>query len=768
MKEVILDKKLEDVIRKGYIEDLRIEKFRKNYINGIIPIILILKNALTNEDRKELVDFGFEVYFEHRIINCISGWCLCENIKNLCKVNNVSQIYLSYISPQNIPLDFKKKDILKMILKGVSKKIISKVKKINNDMIPDYTSYKWQNQSKRLTSDIGSDILWKNNITGKNVKIGIVDTGINPNHLDIKSQNWLDWDNSSSKSKIIANKSFVNNDDEKIDLSGHGTGIAGLICGTGKGNKALGSEGRFPGIAPEAELIIAKAFNFEGEAVLSMTILAAIEWTILQDANIVCMFHDNDNRPYSLNHEDNDIPLAMLIKEATINRNVVFSFAAGNDGPFINSILFPASNSYGITTGASSQRQDFISNETESGFHKLGPESSEYFTGVVPFSARGASESNSIKPDLVMPGSNIVMPFNKLGVQSARIKMGHPIKLMNDEYYLAASGTSVSAATLAGSLALLVGYCKDVLKENYTVYRLKSFVLNTCRGDIGQAKWFKAVDAIPLEDTPKSINGSSSILDMGLGQAELNKAIENIDKGYCIYFNDSKEAYYQSAWKFSMDNIFEEQKCELVIFNNLRKNINIKININKDNTANEYYYNSINAECFSFDKELSGKIEEFRIPIRFKAPEGLKTGSYFTKMDVEICGKNEETVKISCPITFDVPYYLENKICLEKSIWSKGNSSIENGVFKSDWLIDEINIMSKENNIEIEVDHKEDIKVETLLYDNNYNLIDPDSINGKNKRYKNVSFKVYLATFITESNKEMKEYKCKVNIIERS
>lgn len=751
MENDIIDNKLKKAIEEGCINDSRIENLKENYTVGMLPIVIMLKNKLDAKDRELLKKNKFEEYYEHKLINCVSGWIKCENIVNLEAIENIDKIYLSYISPENKPLDFKKKDILKLVSKGIRKKSISKVKKINNYLIPDYSEYGWQNQSKRVTRDTGSEELWKTGLTGKNVKIGVVDTGINDEHLDVKYQSWLHYEDTDFKKKIIKVKSFVENDKDIMDKSGHGTGIAGLICGNGKGSSKAGSEGRFPGMAPEAELIVAKAFTYEGQEVLSMTIMAAIEWTILEGADIVCMFHDNDNRPYSLNHEDNDRPLSQLIKVAATKRNIIFSFAGGNDGPFYNSILYPATNSYGITAGSTCQRQDYISEETESGFQKLGPEKSTFFTGVVPFSARGADESRSLKPDLVVPGANIVLPFNNRGMQSRRMKMGHPLKLMNDEFYLAASGTSVSAGALAGTLAQVLGYCKKKLNDEFTYYRFKSFILNNCRNDIGEAKWTKAVEVIPLEDTPKDIHCKSELSEHGFGQIDVNKAKIAIDNGVCIYFDKDVSEAYQCSWKFSINEEDSATK-DLVIYNAFEKNINIKLYI-----QDEKY-----VEKFLFPDTLEGKNKEFKVPIKLIDIEKIEFGSHKLELAVVVSEGDNVILKSYIPILFKKSYILDEKIVLEKKIWSKGNSILANGVFKSDWMVDEI--LTKDRGMKVEVESRSEFKADVMVYDDKYNLVKPYSEEGNVKLYRNLTYKVYLASFIVESDIVMKEHRCKINI----
>ncbi|MBF0495660.1 MAG: S8 family serine peptidase [Deltaproteobacteria bacterium] len=107
--------------------------------------------------------------------------------------------------------------------------------------------------------------------TGKNVIVGVVDTGIDTTHSDFKDANgsrilYL-WDQSEdgvpppnyyygteySKADIDAGKCL-----EK-DIRGHGTHVTGIAAGNGQGTGNGYPAGRYVGVAPEAGLVIVKA-----------------------------------------------------------------------------------------------------------------------------------------------------------------------------------------------------------------------------------------------------------------------------------------------------------------------------------------------------------------------------------------------------------------------------------------------------------------------------------------------------------------------------
>lgn len=115
---------------------------------------------------------------------------------------------------------------------------------------------------------IGTDVdVNTRGLTGAGTIIGIVDSGIDYAHPDFRNPDGstrilLLWDQSAQRvfdsSQINAALAEVSEEARYAlvpsrDLSGHGTHVAGIAAGNGRA-----SEGRFTGLAPEAELIIVK------------------------------------------------------------------------------------------------------------------------------------------------------------------------------------------------------------------------------------------------------------------------------------------------------------------------------------------------------------------------------------------------------------------------------------------------------------------------------------------------------------------------------
>ncbi|PEL13335.1 S8 family serine peptidase [Bacillus sp. AFS017336] len=208
------------------------------------------------------------------------------------------------------------------------------------------------NSSIKLNNieQIGAEKLHKEGITGKGIKIGVIDTGIDYTHPDLKDVYKGGYD-------------FVNNDSDPMEstyddwkksgqpelnptsgepwYTAHGTHVSGIIAGTGK-NK---SDYAITGVAPEVELYGYKVLGPYGSGSTD-TILAGIEKAVEDKMDVINL---SLGAPVA-NPLD---PLAVAINNATL-AGTVCVLAAGNAGPNQYTIGSPASSALGITVGANS------------------------------------------------------------------------------------------------------------------------------------------------------------------------------------------------------------------------------------------------------------------------------------------------------------------------------------------------------------------------------------------------------------------------------
>ena len=155
---------------------------------------------------------------------------------------------------------------------------------------------------------------------GDNVKIAILDTGIDLNHEDLKEN-------------IIEGKNFINTDDLPHDRCGHGTHCAGIIA-------ACNNEAGIVGVAPKAKIMPIKVLDDNGCGNME-AVLKGLQWAGDNGADLIAM---------SLGTIDPVEEVRKEIEKLIKNKIVVFC-AAGNAGNTKN-LLYPAAYAETISIGA--------------------------------------------------------------------------------------------------------------------------------------------------------------------------------------------------------------------------------------------------------------------------------------------------------------------------------------------------------------------------------------------------------------------------------
>jgi subtilisin family serine protease len=119
---------------------------------------------------------------------------------------------------------------------------------------------------------------------GEGIKVCVLDTGIDPDHPELKGV-------------IAGRRDFVDGDDEPSDKDangwgdGHGTHVAGIIAAqlASGGSVSPGMDsGGVAGVAPGARLLIARVLNTQGYA-WSSDIMSALDWCSTEGARIASL-----------------------------------------------------------------------------------------------------------------------------------------------------------------------------------------------------------------------------------------------------------------------------------------------------------------------------------------------------------------------------------------------------------------------------------------------------------------------------------------------
>ncbi|KAL3362176.1 hypothetical protein AABB24_014845 [Solanum stoloniferum] len=254
--------------------------------------------------------------------------------------------------------------------------------------------------------------LWKDSNFGKGVIIGVLDTGILPDHPSFSDVGMppppAKWkgvceSNFTTKcnNKLIGARSYQLGNGSPIDDNGHGTHTAGTAAGAFvKGANVFGNaNGTAVGVAPLAHIAVYKVCSSDGGCSDS-DILAAMDAAIDDGVDILSISLGGSTKPF----HDDGIALGTY---SAAERGIFVSAAAGNSGPSVGTIANEAP--WILTVGASTHDRKLkaavkLGNseefEGESAYHPK-TSNSTFFT----LYDAGKNESDQFGAPFCSPGS---------------------------------------------------------------------------------------------------------------------------------------------------------------------------------------------------------------------------------------------------------------------------------------------------------------------------------------------------------------------------
>lgn len=254
-------------------------------------------------------------------------------------------------------------------------------------------------------------------ITGRGVRIGIIDTGFNFTHEVFQSL--------LNEGRLIAQRDFINDDNDVSDedpsdvtftyrQSVHGTAVWGLIAGN--------LLGKYLGAAYDAEFVLAKTEEEGKETRLEEdNFIAAVEWCDELGVDIISVslwYRDFDDFSYDyLDLDGKSTKVARAVNWAFQRGTLVVAAAGNSKAQYSDGGLGTPADAFGaLTVGAVDS------------------------SGVIAyFSSNGFTADGRIKPDLCARG------FLNYLVASA-----------NPSGYYFGSGTSFATPLIAGAAALIL------------------------------------------------------------------------------------------------------------------------------------------------------------------------------------------------------------------------------------------------------------------------------------------------------------------------
>ena len=329
-------------------------------------------------------------------------------------------------------------------------------------------------------TQVNADQVWALGYTGQGVVVGVVDSGVNYNHQDLADHLWDGGEEFPHHGYDI-----VNDDDDPMDDKGHGTHVAGIVCGDG-------TSGSQTGVAPDATLMCVKTTAADGFGG-AVNIAGGMEWAVEHGCDLINLSQGMAGAGVA------DKEIFRRTCEAILDAGIVALVCAGNEGydilqmayPIPNNVRVPAScpppyldpdqmvNPGGLSCVVSVGAVDY--NDAAAEFTSQGPvtwqdtESGDYAydPGI-----------GLIRPDVCAPGVNI-----------------KSLDYQNTSGYTFYDGTSQATPCVAGIVALML--CKNpeltpaqicqILEE--TSVRLTPTKSNVT--GVGRVDALAAVNAVP-------------------------------------------------------------------------------------------------------------------------------------------------------------------------------------------------------------------------------------------------------------------------------
>jgi subtilisin family serine protease len=400
-------------------------------------------------------------------------------------------------------------------------------------------------QTRGGPADVGAVEQWSRGVTGNGVRIAVLDTGHDPLHSDLDDQDFRRWSTilPLPGAKVVDARNFNGGGCAPFagDGHGHGTHVAAIATGTAEGGPTAADDGRYPGVAPGAELAVGKVLTDAGAGVNS-DLIAALEWAAMPaesgptacaiGADIVNLSLGSEARPTRLNSGADADLVSIVVNRLAVRYGTLIVAAAGNSGPYIGSVLeTPGSAAQALSVGAAAKDWDLNHDDTQSGDtcagyrHPRSPAAADndcragvgtQGPSVASFSSRGPSGDIWLRPDLVAPGYAIVSAQSATGSALAGNDLNRGTRA--DPLYATASGTSMAAPTTAGSAALVLEAYRDAhggadpsggsgvsgLRAPAHAL-LRAALMNTATSGLEESRWILTTDAGTRVACPRDV-----------------------------------------------------------------------------------------------------------------------------------------------------------------------------------------------------------------------------------------------------------------------
>ncbi len=309
-------------------------------------------------------------------------------------------------------------------------------------MVPDFKARPAAAKTNAWHVDkVNAPEVWNYNgtgYTGNGIIVGLIDTGVNYNHIDITNSMWDGGSEFPHHGYDVFNQ-----DNDPMDDQGHGTHTAGIIAGQG-------TAGTQTGVAPDAKIMAIKILSAEGEGEATH-LIQGVEFALEHGADILSLSLSDVGAGPCYYYRD--------VFATCLDAGVAAAIACGNEGQTQYTYPVPFNISApgncpppwlhpdqqiegGLTSVISVGATD--SNDEHCGFSSIGPTTWTSGPNVgsyndYPYENGDATQPGLIRPDISAPGANITS-----------------LNYLTTNNYIEMDGTSMATPCVAGVLAMLL------------------------------------------------------------------------------------------------------------------------------------------------------------------------------------------------------------------------------------------------------------------------------------------------------------------------
>ena len=357
---------------------------------------------------------------------------------------------------------------------------------VQHQLIPEEETAGAASDAREITPNItqvNADQVWALGYTGAGVVVAVVDSGVNYDHLDLADHLW-----DGGEAFPHHGYDIVNDDDDPMDDKGHGTHVAGIVCGDG-------TSGSQTGVAPEATLMCVKTTAADGFGG-AVNIAGGMEWAVEHGCDLINLSQGMAGAGVA------DKEIFRRTCMAILDAGIVALVCAGNEGLSILQMAYPIPNNVRVPASCPPPYLDPDQMAKPGGLScVVAIGAVDYNDAAADFTSQGPVTWQDtefgdyaynpgiglIRPDVCAPGVNI-----------------KSLDYQNTSGYTYYDGTSQATPCVAGIVALMLQKNPELMPDEICrILEETSVKLTPHKSNVtgvGRADALAAVNAVPTWD----------------------------------------------------------------------------------------------------------------------------------------------------------------------------------------------------------------------------------------------------------------------------